>query len=173
MNVKRFGKTLLAIVAVALGLPALMLSLLLIFISGGMLLHNLMLWGLERNFQVVASYHPRESILIEKKTYLGGPSEHGSGTCDFFVGELRSSPLPKEKVRQAYDGGSIKSFNNFGRIPLKILFFDEGRWTMNSPLGDWWDEWYGHFSIATAQTPYFVFASQEGYPYLGDYRCDD
>ena len=173
MNVKRFGKTLLAIVAVALGLPALMLSLLLIFISGGMLLHNLMLWGLERNFQVVASYHPRESILIEKKTYLGGPSEHGSLVCDFFVGELRSSWLPKEKVRQAYDGGSIKSFNNFGRIPLKVLFFDEGRWTMNSPLGDWWDEWYGHLSIATAQTSYFVFASQEGYPYLGDYRCDD
>ena len=173
MNVKRFGKTLLAIVAVALGLPALMLSLLLIFISGGILLHTLMLWGLERNFQVVASYHPRESILIEKKTYLGGPSEHGSLVCDFFVGELRSSPLSKEKVRQAYNGSSIRSFSNLSRIPLKVLFFDEERWTMNSPLGDWWDEWYGNLSTSTAQTPYLVFASQEGYHFLGDQRCDD
>ena len=173
MSTKHSHKTLLRIAALAMAILVFIVSVLFFFLSRGIPLHDFRLWMLEKNFKAVVSYHPPESILLQKKTYLGGPSEHGSGTCDFFVGELRSSRLPKEKVRQAYDGGSIKSFNNFGRIPLKILFFDEGRWTMNSPLGDWWDEWYRHLSTATAQTSYFVFASQEGYPYLGDYRCDD
>lgn len=139
------------------------------FLTRGVPIHDFRLWRFERNFQAAASYHPPESILLQKKMYLGGPYTHGSGTCDFFVGELRSSPFPKEKIRQAYDGHSIKS----GQIPLKVLFFDEERWTMDSPLGDWWDEWYRNIPAAADQTVYFVFASQEGYPYLGDHRCDD
>ena len=173
INSKRSHKTLFVIAALAVAIPAILASLLFFFLSKGVPLHDLRLWRLEKNFQAVASYHPPESILLQKKTYLGGPYTHGSGTCDYFVGEIRSSPLSKKKIRQAYNSNSIKSFNNAGRIPLTVLFFDEERWTMNSPLGDWWDEWYGNLSAATAQTVYFVFASQEGYPYLGDYRCDD
>ena len=173
MSAKRSYKTLIKIATLAAAIAVLIASLLFFFLSRGIPLHDFRLWMLEKNFHAAASYHPPESVLLQKKTYLGGPSEHGSLVCDFFVGELRSSPLSKEKIRQAYNGSSIKSFSNLSRIPLKVLFFDEGRWTMNSPLGDWWDEWYGHLSIATAQTSYFVFASQEGYPYLGDYRCDD
>ena len=173
MSTKRRHKILFGITALAVAIPVLIASLLFFLLSRGIPLHDFRLWMLEGNFKAAASYHPPESMLLQKKTYLGGPSDHGSGTCDFFVGELRSAPLPKEKIRQAYDGGSIKSFNNLDRVPLKILFFNEGRWTINSPLGDWWDEWYGNLSTTTSQTAYFVFASQEGYPYLGDYRCDD
>ena len=173
MSAKRSHKTWLQIAALVVAIAVLIASLLFFFLSRGIPLHDFRLWMLEKNFHAAASYHPPESVLLQKKTYLGGPDEHGSETCNFFVGELRSSPLSKEELRQAYNGSSIRSFSNLSRIPLKILFFDQERWTMDSPLGDWWDEWYGNLSTSTAQTPYFVFASQEGYPYLGDYRCDD
>lgn len=166
-------KTLFSIAALTIAVPALIISSLFFLLYKGMPLHDLRFWILEKNFRTAASYHPPASTLLQKKTYLGGPSMHGSGTCDFFVGELRSSPLPKEKIRRAYNGGSIRSFNGLKHIPLQVLFFDEGSWTMNSPLGDWRDEWYGNLPAATTQTVYFVFASQEGYPYLGDPRCDD
>ena len=173
INSKRLRKTLFVVAALAVAIPAFIASLLFFFLSRGVPLHDFRLWGLEKQFQAAAFYHPPESILLQKKTYLGGPYTHGSGTCDYFVGELRSSPLPKEKIRQAYDGSSIKSFNSLERVPLTVLFFDEGVWPVDSPLGDWWDEWYGNLSAAAATTAYFVFASQQGYPYLGDYRCDD
>ncbi|MFY9462566.1 MAG: hypothetical protein WAP52_00060, partial [Candidatus Sungiibacteriota bacterium] len=144
------------------------------FLVYGVPIHNFRLWRLERNFREVASYHPSESRLIEREKYLGGPSEHGSLQCDFFVGEFRTAPLSKESIRQAYEGHSIRSINHMSRIPLKVLFFDEGVWTMDSPLGGWWDEWYlGGRATTTRGTAYFVFASQEGYPFLGDRRCDD
>ena len=140
----------------------------------GMPIHDFRLWRLERNFRKTEDYHPMESRLLQKVRYLGGPSEHGSGTCGFFVGELRTSPLPKEKIKQAYHNRSIKSINYFGRTPLKTLFFDEDAWPLDSPLGDWWDEWYlGGIATGTPSTAYFIFASQEGYHFLGDRRCDD
>jgi|SRR3989344_492081 len=152
--------------------------ILIAMLKWGVPLHDFRLWWLEKNFQEAALYHPRESMPLQKKTYLGGLAEHGSLRCDFFVGELRSAPLSKEKIWQAYVGRSIKAFNYFGflnseRAPLQVLFFDEERWTMDSPLSDWWDELSGSPLITAANTAYFVFASQEGYPYLGDYRCDD
>jgi hypothetical protein len=173
MNMRRTHKILFGIALCAVALLALIGSSLFFFLFRGVPLHDFRLWSLERNFRAAALYHPTESMLLGKKTYLGGPYEHGSLRCDFFVGELRSSPLSKDKIRQAYNGGSIESFDNTGPVPLNVLFFDEERWTMNSPLGDWWDEWYGSVSTATVQTVYFVFASQEGYPFLGDLRCDD
>lgn len=168
MSTKRSPK-----VYIAAAGASLIILLLFYFLVRGVPIHDLRLWILGRNFREVALYHPPESKLLHKKKYLGGPHEHGFLRCDFFVGELRSSSLSKEKIRQAYDGRSIKSINHLGRTPLKALFFDEERWTMDSPLGDWWDEWYHSPLIATSGTVYFVFASQEWYPFLGDLRCDD
>ncbi len=135
------------------------------FLSRGVPLNDFRLWRLEKNFKTLAPlYHPPESILLQKKKYLGGPYTHGSLTCSFFVGELRAAPLRKEEIRHAY---------NIPQTSLKVLFFDESRWTMNSPLGDWWDEWYQNPLIATSSTVYFLFSSEVEYPFLGDYRCDD
>jgi hypothetical protein len=131
----------------------------------GIPIHDVRLWMLENNFKTTAlQYHPRESMLIEKKKYLGGPQEHGSLVCDIYVGELRAAPLSKEKIRAAYRSGE-KSF--------EILFPDEGGWTMESPLGDWWDEWHDSSILATSSTVYFVFIARKNYPDLGDFRCDD
>ena len=144
------------------------------FLAYGVPIHDFRLWRLERNFRKAGQYHPPESVLLEKKKYLGGPHEHGSLRCDFFVGELRSAPMPKESIRHAYRDHSIRSINYIGRTPLKVLFFDERVWPLDSPLGDWWDEWYlGGTATTTSGTVYFVFASQEGYRFLGDLRCDD
>lgn len=147
---------------------------LLYFLVWGVPIHDFRLWMLERNFKRAALYHPPESIFLEKKKYLGGPHDHGSLQCDFFVGEFRSAPLSRESIRQAYQDHFIRSISGLGWTPLNVLFFDERVWTMDSPLGDWWDEWYlGGIATTTPGTAYFVFASQEGYPFLGDMRCDD
>lgn len=144
------------------------------FLVVGIPLHDFRLWRLERNFRKVAQYHPQESVLLQRKTYLGGPDEHGSWQCDFFVGELRTAPLSEEKIWQTYENRSIRSISYLGRTPLKVLFFSEKPWAMNSPLGDWWDEWYlGGIATSTVGTVYVVYASQEGYHFLGDMRCDD
>lgn len=127
-------------------------------------LHNFDLWRLERNFNTtVPLYHPLESFLLQKKTYLGGPAEHGSLVCSFFAGELRAAYLTKESIRAAYQKNAF----------LNVLFFDEEHWTMESPLGDWWDEWYGNSLLATSSTVYFVYAARENVPFAGDIRCDD
>lgn len=135
------------------------------FIAGalwGIPLHDFRLWRLKNNFKTDAPlYHPPESWLLQRKEYLGGPYDHGSLVCDYFVGELRSSPLSKEKIRQIYAGH------------FRVLFFDEDQWPMYLPLTLWWDEWYQNPLLATSSTVYFVYASQEGYPFLGDMRCDD
>ena len=143
------------------------------FLSRGVPLHDIRLWQLSRNFEAAASYHPRKSIVLERRTYLGGPYTHGSLACDYFVGELRLAPLPKEEIRHVYDGRSIQSFDNSGQVPLEVLFFGESIWPVNSPLGDWWDEWRESPLIVASGTVYFVFAAQKGYPFLWDYRCDD
>ncbi len=130
-------------------------------IFGRMPVNQFHLWKLERDFYHDNSIHLQGSLLLQKKTYVGGPYDHGSQRCGVFVGELRSVPLSKEKIRQAYAGH------------FKVLFFDEKRWTMNSPLGDWWDEWYQTPLLATSSTVFFVFVSQEDYPSWGDIRCDD
>ena len=148
-------------------------GVLLYVLSKGVPLHDIRLWQLERNFEASTSYHPRTSTVLQRRTYLGCPYTHGSLSCDFFVGELRKAPLSKEEIRRAYDGRSIQSFDNSGQVLLKVLFFDEESWPVNSPLGDWWDEWRESPLIATSGTVYFVFAAQTGYPFLLDYRCDD
>lgn len=167
-------KTLYTIAALTMVVPALIISSLFFLLYKGMPLHDLRLWILEKNFRVADSYHPPGSTLLQKKTYLGGPDEHGSWQCDFFVGELRTAPLSEEKILQTYENRSIRSISYLGRIPLKVLFFSEKPWTMNSPLGDWWDEWYlGGIATSAVGTVYVVYASQEGYHFLGDRRCDD
>ena len=140
----------------------------------GMPLHDFRLWRLEKGFKAVAPlYHPPESMPLQKKQYLGGPYDHGGLQCDFYVGELRAAPLSKEEILLAYKNQYVRVWGSRKQVPLQILFFDEGVWEMELPLTVWWDEWYESPLLATSSTVYFVFASQEGYPFLGDYRCDD
>lgn len=159
-----------------LGQPMLAFGILLTFCIGVLAfllfgrtpVNQLHLWQLERDFYHNNSIHPRESFLLQKRTYVGGPYDHGSQRCGVFVGELRAAPLNKEQVRRAYEGRSIKS----GEIPLQMLFLD-AQWPMYLPLTVWQDEWRENALLKTSSTLFFVFASQEEYPSWGDIRCDD
>ena len=149
-------------------------SLLLLFVTWRMPFNDLRLWRLERSFQAASYFHPHSSFLLDKKKYLGGPYNHGSFQCDFFVGELRSAPLSQGDVQSAYEDRSVAFLGSTRSIPLKILFFEKNEpWPMYLPLSDWWDEWYVSPLNATSSTVYLIYMSQEGRPYVGDFRCDD
>lgn len=162
--ITKTGEVLVAVLKLAVILFFGFIFLVILSTVWGMPLHNFDLWRLERNFNITApQYHPPESVLLEKKEYLGGPQEHGSLVCDLYVGELRSAPFSKEDIRAAYSGE--KSF--------EVLFPAEDGWTMDSPLGNWWDEWHESPIITASSTVYFVFFARRNIPFLGDMRCDD
>jgi hypothetical protein len=139
----------------------------------GMPLHDLNLWILGQRYKAIYSYHPRNSILLEKKKYLGGPDDHGSQQCNYVVGEVRSSDLTKEEIKFSYKERSVPSISGLSRIPVGILFFDtETSWKMEYPWGTWWDEINDRFKNATT-TIYLVYVAIENYPTLMDLRCDD
>src|SRR3989344_9575934 len=107
----------------------------------GIPLHDLNLWILEQRYETIHAFHPQNSILLEKKKYLGGPDDHGSQQCNYVVGEIRSSNLTKEEIKFSYSGRSVPSMSGLNRIPVEILFFDtETSWQMEYPWGTWWDE---------------------------------
>jgi len=139
----------------------------------GIPLHDLNLWILGQRYENIHAYHPQNSVLLEKKKYLGGPDDHGSQQCNYVVGEIRSSNLTKEAIQFAYSGHSIKSLSGFNKIPLEILFFDTGfSWRMEYPWTIWWDELDDRYKNTTS-TLYLVYVAVKGYPFLGDYRCDN
>lgn len=156
----RFGLYLFAIIG---AFATLCVAALVLLAFGRMPLNQLNLWKLEQDFHRAASAHPQKSFLLEKKSYIGGPYDHGSDTCGVFVGELRAASLAKEEIRRAYAGRNL----------LRTLFFDEGEWPVVLPLTVWWDEWRENPLLATSSTVFFVFAAREDYPSWGDYRCDD
>lgn len=166
-RVARIIASILAVIALAFGG-------LLFFLVHGVPLHDFRLWRLEKSFKAAAPlYHPSESMLLQKKQYLGGPYDHGGLHCDFFVGELRAAPTSKEEIRRAYNNQYVRVWGSRKQTPLRTLFFDEGTWEMELPLTVWWGEWYESPLLATSSTVYFVYVSQEGYSFLGDMRCDD
>ncbi|OHA89770.1 MAG: hypothetical protein A3C70_00735 [Candidatus Zambryskibacteria bacterium RIFCSPHIGHO2_02_FULL_43_14] len=57
----------------------------------GMPLHDFNLWRLNMLYGNVEEYHPKNSKMLIKKKYLGGPDEHSSQQCNYVVGEIRSS----------------------------------------------------------------------------------
>ena len=144
-----------------------------ILLFGRMPLNQLNLWKLEQSFHRAASVHPQKSFLLEKKSYIGGPYDHGSATCGIFVGELRAAPLTKEEIIRAYAGRTVRSFFQWRRTPITALFFDEGEWPVILPLTEWWDAWRDNPLLATSSTVFFVYAARKDYPSWGDLRCDD
>ncbi|OHA89901.1 MAG: hypothetical protein A2832_02070 [Candidatus Zambryskibacteria bacterium RIFCSPHIGHO2_01_FULL_44_22b] len=147
------------------------LYILMIFIHG-MPLHDFNLWRLSILYRNVAEYHPDGSEFLVKKKYLGGPDEHGSGVCNYVVGEVRSAPRSKEEIQSAYSSHSIKSLSGFYRIPIEVLFMDEDNWPVESPWWEWEDEIKEQIKEATS-TVYLVYIAIEGYPFLLDMRCDN
>lgn len=134
--------------------------------------HQFNLWRLEKNFHVVATAHPPDSKLLLKRKDFGGLFSAASHSCDYFVGEFRSTTRSKEDVKRAYSGLFIDSFDRTERIPVEIHFFDEEEFFIDFPWYEWLAELRKSFNVPPAMnTLYLIFASQTGYPPYGDLRC--
>ncbi len=135
-------------------------------------IHQFNLWKLERNFQTIAVAHPPDSKLLLKRKSFGGLFSAASHSCDYFVGEFRSTTYSKESIRQAYKGFSIYSSDRTERIPAEVHFFDEEEFFTDFPWYEWLAELRKSFNVsATKDNLYLVFVSQTGYPPYGDIRC--
>ena len=91
-------------------------------------IHDFRLWIMEQHFARTMIQHPNNSVFLEKKIYLGGPDTHGSGTCAYAVGELRTATLPKDIIRQAYQDIKVKN------LLLKVFLLTEQIGRRNLPL---------------------------------------
>lgn len=129
-------------------------------------IHDFRLWVMEQYFANTTIQHPNNSVFLEKKTYLGGPDTHGSGTCVYAVGELRVAKLPEDIIRQEYQDIKVK------KIPLKVFFTDGKDWPQESPFVNWQDE-LRDMSHANADNTLYIIYIATKYPFLGDLRCDD
>ena len=127
----------------------------------GVPIHDLNLWLLQRDFDTQV-HHPVNSIFIEKRTYLGGPSEHGSHTCVYAVGEIRSTPLTREGIEQAYREAAPSS---------RMLFVGEA--SPESPFAMWVNELMDIANATSTEDTLYVIYLVKSYPSLGDLRCDD
>lgn len=138
------------------------------FIIFGVPIHDVRMWMLKRAYSRVE--HPAGSTVLADAVYLGGPDTHGSWRCSYVVGEVRSAPLPKQKIREAYEQKTLSVAFFKSPLPVIVLFFDD-EWPNELPWFTWNDEFMSFEKVSN--TPYLVYGAQTGVPFLGDLRCDD
>ncbi|MEK7607780.1 MAG: hypothetical protein AAB484_02595 [Patescibacteria group bacterium] len=109
-------------------------------------------------------YHPDESTLLRRTSYLGGPSTHGDRVCIYVVGEVRSTSLRENDIRQVYQDITIAG------LPLKVFFVDGKDWPYELPFVIWQEEFWDIPPINN--TVYIVYVASRHH-FLGDLRCDD
>lgn len=124
-------------------------------------IHDLRLWMLEQRFTHANINHPSGSVLLARRSFLGGPSTHGSGQCVYATGEVRRTTLDQDDILSAYKNTRV------GRFPLEVYFTDQSELPYEVPFGDWQD---GLENVRTSGV-YIVYASVIS-PYFGDLRCD-
>lgn len=132
-----------------------------VWIFHGAPIHDINLLMLERQFTNANIYHPDESILLGRKSYLG-PSVYGS-RCIYATGEVRRAELNKDEIRRAYQA-VVRNF------PLQIYFTDESELPYEIPFGEWQNELED--ILQATSTTYIVYTARKHH-YLGDLRCDN
>lgn len=132
-------------------------------------LNDFGIYVLEKRFYELQLDHPKDSVLLEKLKYMGGNSTHGGGVCIFAVGEIRSTSLTEEKIREQYQ--------NFGltfrleRLKIKLMFLDSLEEDYTLPYADW--DGILHNLSDDGLMHYVVYASSEWPMIMPDMRCDD
>jgi hypothetical protein len=145
-----------------------LVGILFYFVAFGVPVHDVRMWVLKNAYSRVQ--HPVESRAIANAIYLGGPATHGSWRCTYVVGEVRSAPLSKQKIREAYARRAVSIPFSKKRALLTALFFDD-EWPNELPWFTWESEFASLKNIP--DTPYLVYINQKNVPFLGDVRCDD
>lgn len=138
------------------------------FIAFGVPIHDVRMWGLKHAYSRVE--HPAKSKFLADALYLGGPATHGSWRCNYVVGEVRSAPLSRQEIREAYGQKTLSIAFSKIPVPLTVLFFDD-EWPNELP----WFTWESEFAslVNASDTAYLVYGAQRDVPFLGDLRCDD
>lgn len=151
-------------------IPGFFLGILFFWIAYGEPIHDINVWRLERGFYVKEIPHPSDSVLMEKKKYLGGPSMHGDNRCVYAIGEMRTAPLSKEDIKESYQGIVVAFWKE--HLPLKVLFADEYVGPHVLPFTDWQDKLLA-LPYSNNNTTYVVYATTQRRILLSDWRCDD
>lgn len=132
-------------------------------------IHVYQLWAMQRDFRSsMAPMHPPESYLnAEVKEFgLFGDSNH----CDYFVGEFRTSPLSKEKIRQTYASVITSAFVGNRLLETDVYFTDEDIFA-HYPWSEWLEKYLpDYYPVADPQT-YLIFSEDAGNSPDGDIRC--
>lgn len=131
--------------------------------------HDINVWKLESSFYAKELPHPSDSVLLEKKRYLGGPSFHGDNRCVYAVGEMRASALSKEEIKGVYKDATVRYWGR--TVPLKIIFSDEMEEDAVLPFVDWQDDLRA--LSYSGKTPHVVYVTVQRRILFSDYRCDD
>src|SRR3989344_2956224 len=153
----------------AVAVTVVFFALVFLLIVYGEPIHDINLWLLQKKFYTAKISHPSDSVLVEKKTYLGGPSLHGDSRCIYAVGEVRTAPLSKANIRSEYSAESIY----FGKktLQLRLLFADEYEGPYTMPYVDWQDEL--RETQVSEDTLYVVYVSTGRPVFFYDGRCYD
>lgn len=132
-------------------------------------IHDINIWWLEKNFYAAEITHPNNSVLLEKKKHLGGPSLHGDNRCVYAVGEVRMAPLTLDEIKLAYRAIYVSLWGN--RLPLKVLFANEFDGPYEMPFVNWQEELRA--LPPSDNTTYIVYVTDQRRILLSDWRCDD
>lgn len=136
-------------------------------------IHQFNLWKLEKNFRVLVPSHPMDSTSVLAFTKFGGLFSSTAYSCDYFVGEFRTSTSSKEDIQGYYRALSVAMPHSAERLPIQVRFADEREFWIYYP----WSELYGELLRLLQRFPseqdgmYVVLASQTVHPPYADFRC--
>ena len=149
-----------------------LLILLVVMEMWKMPVHQFHLWKLGRNLQEIDAYHPLDSELLANISRLKDFPSNSSRSCNYLVGEIRSTKYAPEDVRLQYSGVFVHASAGMERLPVDVHFFGEEEFFMAYP----WNEWRTKLRqslgmFAALSNVYAVFVSQPIRPPYGDFRC--
>ena len=124
-------------------------------------LNNYRLMLFQNDFrQNIKSLHPDQSELITEVAEVGNWAD---GTyCEFLVGQIRSSTLPKEELEKIYP---------YDFFTAGVHFFD-GNEQFGSPWYELREKHLKDYKLKEGENVYLVWKSKTDYNTSGDIRCD-
>ena len=146
-------------------IPCAMLAGLLMY---GNPIHDFHAWRLKQNFYAKNIEHPADSMLIEKKFYLGGISVHGGDVCAYAVGEWRTSTISKQEIIDTYN--SIEVSLGAEKIPVKVMF--AGEYDSPNILPDEYWQDYLRGTVTDERVHYIMYVSAKRPIVWFDFRCN-
>lgn len=157
----------IAIIAFSAALTALLIPV-------NMLLNNANLRTFEHNFAAIV--HPLSSASRATLSRFGNLSGGSSDFCDYFAGNLRSTPIPRNAIVSHYAETSIASpaSHTGNHTDVRLWFFGEETHPPEPSLSLLFSEpkhWGIDPSEYTNETLYVAYALETGTPPGLDIRC--